>query len=55
VRTTQRVVNEAFAEEKPHCKILPLAPVRSVLKLERRVTHALPRAELREIVSTSEG
>jgi hypothetical protein len=37
--TTQRVVNEAFAEEKPHLKILPLAPFRSVLKLERRVSH----------------
>jgi len=37
--TTQRVVNEAFAEEKPHLKSLPLAPFRSVLKLERRVSH----------------
>ena len=37
--TTQRVVNEAFAEEKPHLKLLPLAPFRSVLKLERRVSH----------------
>ena len=37
--TTQRVVNEAFAEEKPHLKVLPLAPFRSVLKLERRVSH----------------
>jgi transposase len=37
--TTQRVVNEAFAEEKPHLKTLPLAPFRSVLKLERRVSH----------------
>ncbi len=37
--TTQRVVNEAFAEEKPHLKALPLAPFRSVLKLERRVSH----------------
>ena len=36
---TQRVVNEAFAEEKPHLKTLPLAPFRSVLKLERRVSH----------------
>ena len=35
----QRVVNEAFAEEKPHLKTLPLAPFRSVLKLERRVSH----------------
>ena len=37
--TTQRVVNEAFAVEKPHLKLLPLAPFRSVLKLERRVSH----------------
>ena len=37
--TTQRVVNEAFAEEKPHLKMLPLAPFRSLLKLERRVSH----------------
>jgi transposase len=37
--TTQPVVNEAFAEEKPHPKSLPLAPFRSVLKLERRVSH----------------
>jgi transposase len=37
--TTQRVVSEAFAEEKPHLKLLPLAPFRSVLKLERRVSH----------------
>ena len=37
--TTQRVVNEAFAEEKPHLKLLPLAPFRSLLKLERRVSH----------------
>ena len=37
--TTKRVVNEAFAEEKPHLKTLPLSPFRSVLKLERRVSH----------------
>jgi transposase len=37
--TTQRVVAEAFAEEKPHLVALPLAPFRSVLKLERRVSH----------------
>src|SRR5260370_2328017 len=37
--TTQRVVNEAFADEKPHLKTLPLAPYRAVLKLERRVSH----------------
>jgi transposase len=37
--TTQRVVNEAFAEEQPYLKTLPLAPFRSVLRLERRVSH----------------
>lgn len=37
--TTRRVVNEAFAEEKPDLKTLPLAPFRSVLRLERRVSH----------------
>jgi Mu transposase, C-terminal domain/Integrase core domain len=37
--TTRRVVNEAFAEEKPHLKTLPLLPFRSLLKLERRVSH----------------
>jgi transposase len=37
--TTQRIVNEAFAEEKPALKPLPLAPYRTVLKLERRVSH----------------
>ena len=37
--TTQRVVNEAFAEEKSALKPLPLAPYRTVLKLERRVSH----------------
>jgi transposase len=37
--TTQRIVNEAFAEEKAQLKLLPLAPFRSVLKLERRVSH----------------
>src|SRR5262244_1683505 len=37
--TTQRVVNEAFAQEKPHLKTLPLLPFRSLLKLERRVSH----------------
>src|SRR3546814_18366290 len=33
--TTRRVVNEAFAEEKPHLLPLPLAPFRAVLRLER--------------------
>ncbi|HEX5259486.1 MAG TPA: IS21 family transposase [Sphingomicrobium sp.] len=37
--TTHRVVNEAFAEEKPTLTPLPLAPYRTVLKLERRVSH----------------
>jgi transposase len=37
--TTQRVVNETFAEEKPLLQPLPLVPFRAVLKLERRVSH----------------
>jgi len=37
--TTKRVVNEAFADEKPFLQPLPLAPYRAVLKLERRVSH----------------
>lgn len=36
--STRRVVSEAFAEERPHLKTLPLAPYRTVLKLERRIT-----------------
>jgi hypothetical protein len=36
--TTQRIIIEAFAEERPHLKTLPLAPYRTVLKLERRIT-----------------
>jgi transposase len=36
--TTLRVVNEAFAEERQHLRPLPLAPFRSVLKLERRIS-----------------
>ena len=37
--TTLRFVNEApFTEERPHLRPLPLAPFRSVLKLERRVS-----------------
>ncbi len=36
--TTLRVVNEVFAEERPHLRPLPPAPFRSVLKLERRVS-----------------
>jgi transposase len=37
--TTGRIVNEAFAEERPSLQVLPLAPFRSLLKLERRVSH----------------
>ena len=37
--TTKRMVAEAFAEERPHLRPLPLAPYRAVLKLERRVSH----------------
>lgn len=36
--STQRIVNEAFAEERPHLRPLPLAPFRSVLRLERRIS-----------------
>ncbi len=36
---TKRVVNEAFAEEHPALRSLPLVPYRTVLKLERRVSH----------------
>jgi hypothetical protein len=36
--TTQRIVSEAFAEERPALVPLPLAPFRSVLRLERRVS-----------------
>ena len=36
--TTQRVVNEAFAEERSHLKPLPLAPFKAVLRLERRIS-----------------
>ena len=35
---TRRVVNEAFAEERPHLRSLPLAPFRAVLRLERRIS-----------------
>lgn len=37
--TTGRVIQEAFAEERPALRPLPLAPYRAVLKLERRVSH----------------
>lgn len=36
--TTQRIVNEAFAEERPHLRPLPIAPFRAVLRLERRIS-----------------
>jgi transposase len=36
--TTGRIVNEAFAEECPHLRPLPLAPFRAVLRLERRIS-----------------
>jgi hypothetical protein len=37
--TTQRVITEAFAAERPALKPLPALPFQAVLKLERRVTH----------------
>ena len=37
--TTKRIVNEAFAEEKPALAPLPLVPYRAVLRLERRISH----------------
>jgi transposase len=37
--TTQRVVNETFAEERASLQALPLVPYRSVLRLERRASH----------------
>ncbi|MDB5582077.1 MAG: integrase core domain protein [Bradyrhizobium sp.] len=37
--STGRVVNEAFAEEKPTLQLLPLIPFGAVLKLERRISH----------------
>jgi hypothetical protein len=37
--TTGRVIQEAFAAERPALRPLPLAPYRAVLKLERRVSH----------------
>jgi transposase len=37
--TTGRIVNEAFAEERPTLQSLPLIPFGSVLKLERRISH----------------
>jgi hypothetical protein len=37
--TTNRVVSEAFAEERASLKALPVAPYRAVLRLERRASH----------------
>ncbi|WP_030538492.1 IS21 family transposase [Sphingobium sp. DC-2] len=37
--STDRVVNEAFAEERPTLQTLPLIPFGAVLKLERRISH----------------
>jgi len=37
--TTQQVVNEAFAEERPALVQLSLVPYRTVLRLERRISH----------------
>lgn len=37
--TTERVVDEAFAEEKPALKPLPAIPYSAVLTVERRVSH----------------
>jgi transposase len=36
--TTGRIVQEHFAEEKPHLKALPASPFNAVLALDRRVT-----------------
>jgi transposase len=36
--TTRRFVNEAFGEEKPYLKQLPLAAFQAVLRLERRIS-----------------
>ena len=37
--TTERVVNETFAEERPALISLPLLPYRTVLRLERRISN----------------
>ena len=37
--TTQKVVAEAFAAEKPELQALPATPFDALLKLERRVSH----------------
>lgn len=36
--TTRRIVNEAFAEERPALKCLPASPFNAVLSLQRRVS-----------------
>lgn len=36
--TTQRIINEAFAEERPHLQPLPRLPFNAVLSLDRRVS-----------------
>jgi hypothetical protein len=36
--TTQRVVDEHFAEEKPHLLALPVRPYEAVLTVERRIS-----------------
>jgi transposase len=37
--TTQRIVDEHFAEEQPHLTALPAIPYSAVLTVERRVSH----------------
>jgi hypothetical protein len=37
--TTGRVVDDAFAEEQPTLKALPILPYNAVLTVERRVSH----------------
>jgi hypothetical protein len=37
--TTQRIISEAFAAERPELQSLPAFPFDALLKLERRVSH----------------
>lgn len=37
--TTERIVDEAFAEERPALRPLPAIPYNAVLTVERRVSH----------------
>lgn len=37
--TTQRIVDEHFAEERPHLLALPTRPYEAVLTVERRISH----------------